>query len=119
MATITRIADGVTSENFSLDNKVVRIGRAPDNDIHIDETTVSNRHAEIIASEDPLLPDHISYLIKDLDSTNHTYVNQREVKEHRLNHNDIIKIGWTTFKFIDQTQCTFETTAYMLTEDHT
>lgn len=62
------------------------IGRNPDNDIIIDNPAVSGYHARIesVAS---------SFVIRDLDSTNGVFVNERRIETHALQHNDRVSIG--------------------------
>ena len=55
-------------ECFELEGDTVLIGRSPNNDLQIDEGSISRRHAKILRSGD-------RYLVEDLNSTNGTYVN--------------------------------------------
>jgi hypothetical protein len=59
---------------FGLDVQagVVRMGRAPDNDVTIDNQRVSRYHAQLRLVES-------SWLVYDLDSTNGTFVDQQRV----------------------------------------
>jgi len=66
--------------------KSISIGRLPDNVIMIDNRAVSERHAVITFNED-------LYFIKDLNSTNGTFVNNRLITSRRLHDGDIITIG--------------------------
>src|SRR3712207_1145368 len=58
--------------------KTVKIGKKSDNDIVVNDKTISRYHAEILASHDN------SYLLKDLNSTNGTTINGLKVKEAYL-----------------------------------
>jgi pSer/pThr/pTyr-binding forkhead associated (FHA) protein len=40
----------------------------------------------------------------DLKSTNSTFVNGEKITRHKLRHNDLIRVGWNTFKFIDEAE---------------
>lgn len=75
--------------------KVVRIGRSPDNDIVISDSSVSRKHLEIIKT------DSGGYFLKDLSSRNGTYVNGQRVKETELQNIDIIRIGNTTLPWLN------------------
>lgn len=102
MASLVLISDGVAISRFPIGKAQVSIGRASDNDIHIDSPLVSKHHAEveIVRSE---APDGANeYWIVDLDSTNHTFVNEAPVRRQRLHHDDTVRIGLNTFKFIDE-----------------
>jgi pSer/pThr/pTyr-binding forkhead associated (FHA) protein len=42
------------------------------------------------------------YFIEDLGSTNYTYINGAPIDRKQLAHNDVIRIGKHTFKFLDE-----------------
>lgn len=75
--------------------KVVRIGRAPDNEVVISDTSVSRNHLEIIKT------DRGVFILKDLNSRNGTYVNGKKVNETTLQETDIIRIGNTTLPWLN------------------
>jgi hypothetical protein len=78
---------------YSLDKPVIAIGNHPSNDLVIDDTTVSRRHATITRKAD-------SYELADLGSTNGTFVNGRRlVKPTALKPGDEIKFGAVRFSF--------------------
>jgi diguanylate cyclase (GGDEF)-like protein len=72
---------------FNLIKQQNIIGRVEDADITLDSPTVSRRHAEII------IQDQNSMLIKDLNSSNGTYVNGNKITETELHEGDIFSIG--------------------------
>ncbi|MGW1881451.1 FHA domain-containing protein [Streptomyces sp. NPDC001970] len=74
--------------------RTVRIGRARDNDLVIDDLIVSRRHAELRAHRDG------TYEIVDLGSHNGTYLNGRAVARAPVTENDIIGMGHSTFCLI-------------------
>ncbi|WP_411102687.1 FHA domain-containing protein [Streptomyces sp. cmx-4-9] len=78
----------------------VRIGRAPENDLVVDELVVSRRHAELHSLADG------GYEITDLGSHNGTYLNGAPVDgAARVLEGDIIGIGRSAFCLIgDQLQ---------------
>ena len=63
------------------------IGRLPDCDIQLDSQRVSRRHAELVCD------DAGGWMIRDLDSRNHTRVNGEIVAERPLEEGDLIEIG--------------------------
>jgi two-component system, cell cycle response regulator len=69
------------------------IGRSSRSDVQIEEDSISRNHAMIVNRGD-------RYLLKDLRSTNGTYVNDRPVQEVDLVDSDLVKIGRTIFKFL-------------------
>ena len=73
-------------KTYTFTGKQLTIGRLPDNNIVIDNLSVSRKHAVIHAWKS-------GYHIKDLGSKNHTYLNGREVDSEELNTGDLINIG--------------------------
>ena len=70
----------------------VRIGRLPDNTIHIDNPAVSSHHARVF-------PEGDKFIIEDLKSTNGTYINETRVTRQTLNDGDVMLIGKHTVVF--------------------
>ncbi|MCL5736854.1 MAG: FHA domain-containing protein [Actinobacteria bacterium] len=68
------------------------IGRAPEMDIHLDDTFVSSKHAAVETTAGLLA-------IEDLHSTNGTVVNGQEITgTHELHAGDRVEIGDTVFQ---------------------
>ena len=96
MATLQVLGD----ENlFPLNLSQLGIGRARDNEIVIEDEAVSSYHALVTIRESPGDKNVMEYIIEDLDSTNKTFVNNKEVKKHSLQNGDIIRVGETRIKF--------------------
>ena len=98
---MVQLHDGVIIAKFPLDKAEIRIGRDPDSDIFIDDKVVSLAHALVEIVSDPDRPKNRKYFIRDLGSTNGTFVNDKTVTHHRLTNEDLIRIGWTTFRFVE------------------
>ena len=111
MALIVQLHDGVAINKCPIDKPELRIGRSSQCDIFIDDAVVSTAHAVIEKLENPDSGSEIEYFIRDLGSTNGTHVNNRAVARQKLNHDDVIRIGWVNFKFIDETKADPEQTA--------
>jgi hypothetical protein len=71
---------------YELVDELITIGRGPDNNIVINNPSVSARHAQL------QLASH-SYRLKDLSSTNGTRVNGKPVTETLLSFDDRIRFG--------------------------
>lgn len=69
----------------------ITIGRAANNDIQIDNLAVSKLHAKIIKHTD-------RYIVQDLNSTNGTFLNDKQISKANLNPNDTVKIGKHTLE---------------------
>ncbi|MGY4981115.1 FHA domain-containing protein [Streptomyces sp. 900105755] len=83
------------SSVMRLPARTVRIGRAGDNDIVVDDLTVSRHHAELRSHPDG------SHEIVDLDSHNGTYLNGRPVTRALLGPRDVVGIGHCSFCLVD------------------
>ena len=102
MATIVQFHDDVAIKKFPINKSSFRIGRSPENDVYIDDKVVSMKHAIIEMAEDPKQKGSRIYYIKDLGSTNSTYVNEEKITQVKLRHNDLIRIGLSIFRFLDE-----------------
>ena len=80
-------------KRIPLGQQPIECGRAIQTDIPLDDDAVSRRHARIAWTGS-------GYQVRDLGSTNGTYVNDQPVQEQTLRDGDQIKIGRSIFKFI-------------------
>jgi len=77
---------------FVIAGDVLRIGKAPENDLVLADETVSRVHFEIVR-------DAKGYLVRDMKSTNGTFLDSAEVKEAYLRAGSVIKAGEVELKF--------------------
>ena len=70
----------------------VNIGRSPESEIKLTDSTVSRRHAEIVRDGDV-------WVLRDVGSSNGTKVNGAAIAEHVLADGDEIKVGAVTLRF--------------------
>jgi len=108
MAVIIQSVDGVVVNRFDIGATGLKFGRAADNQVQIDDTAVSTRHAEISIETDEAGAE--CFIIRDVGSTNGTFVNEQQVGRRRLRHRDLIRIGWNNFVFVDENERDFERT---------
>jgi len=85
--------------DFRLRRGTMVIGRGLDVDIRLPDDLASRRHARLEFSWNPI-NETVSFVIIDLESTNHTYVNSRQVDRSELKSGDTIQIGDTVLKFV-------------------
>ncbi len=76
---------------YALKQGTTRLGRGADADIRIDDAGVSRHHADIVIGGDAVL--------RDLGSTNGTYVDGVQVAETRLRDGSTIRLGKTSLTF--------------------
>ncbi len=75
-----------------LQKALVSIGTLPQNDLVLTDHTVSRRHAEVEGKTN-------GYVIRDLDSTNGTFLNGVRVREAYLTPGSVIRLGQTEISF--------------------
>jgi FHA domain-containing protein len=86
--------EGAVLKEVPLGTRPVTIGRAPDNDIPIDNLAVSNYHARVYVEAGSLV-------IEDLGSLNGSFLNDIRVERAMLKDGDAILIGKHQI-FVDQ-----------------
>jgi pSer/pThr/pTyr-binding forkhead associated (FHA) protein len=85
------------SRELQLDRERITIGRHADNDICLNDKAVSGHHAVIVTVL------HDSFL-EDLNSTNGTMVNGRQIAKHALVSGDVISIGRNSLAYHSDAQ---------------
>ena len=112
---LAQLVDDVVVHKFELAGEEFRLGRHPDNDVVVDDGAVSGRHALVSVKPNAHFPQFKEFYIQDLGSTNGTFLNELQIKGiKRLHHNDVIRIAWNKFKFIDDKEADLEATLHML-----
>ena len=86
MASFVILGGTKIGEIVAIDRENTRIGRSDGNDVVIPEPRVSGTHAEIFRSNG-------DFFIRDLGSTNGTFVNAIQVTETQLQEGDCIELG--------------------------
>ena len=95
-ALVVRSGGGRAGEHFSPQGDRTTIGRSPDNDIFLDDVTVSRKHAVLVESGGEIR-------IEDLGSLNGTFVNRRRIDSAiRLESGDEVQIGKYRLSFISK-----------------
>src|SRR5437868_9160312 len=77
---------------FVIAGDLFRVGKASENDLVLSDETVSRVHFEIVR-------DSKGYLVRDLKSTNGTFLDSAEVKEAYLRAGSVIGLGACELKF--------------------
>lgn len=72
-------------------HRTLIIGRSEECDIYLSEKKISRRHTEMIVSKENII-------VKDLGSTNGTFVNKKKVSEQEITSSDRIQVGTTVIK---------------------
>lgn len=78
-----------SGQTFALSSGIQTLGRAPDNQLHLSDATLSKQHARLTVQPNGLF-------IQDLNSSNGTFVNgQRLINAAQLNSGDMVQVGTT------------------------
>jgi hypothetical protein len=82
---------------IALNGPIINVGRSRDNQVVIDDRSVSRYHLQLRLR-------HGRYLLFDTQSAGGTRVNEQTVKEHTLQNGDVIRIGNTQLIYVDDYQ---------------
>lgn len=80
-------------KRITLDERDLVLGRSSAADVQLDIDNVSRNHASIVRSAH-------GWILRDLDSTNGTFVNELPIRERLLRDGDQIRIGRAMLKFL-------------------
>jgi general secretion pathway protein A len=89
---VIRRDDEIKGE-FLIRDKRINIGRHKDNDLRIDDPLLSRQHAQVIQQGRTIY-------LRDLNSTNGSYVNSKRVDIAPLEEGTVIKLGNTLLTFL-------------------
>ncbi|MBL8889843.1 MAG: GGDEF domain-containing protein [Planctomycetaceae bacterium] len=78
---------------LELSDRTVLVGRDESAELRLEEDSISRRHAQLFCHEG-------KWLVRDLNSTNGTYVNEQRCLDATLKSGDRIRFGNQIFKFI-------------------
>jgi hypothetical protein len=84
-----------TSNTYPIKSGSLSLGSSPDNDIQISSSFISRHHAQIVSNA-------TECVLKDMNSTNGTYINSKRIKRHALRNGDLIVMGKHRFEFVEQ-----------------
>lgn len=111
---LAQMVDGVVVHRFTLALGFTTLGRKPDNDIVVQDPAVSGAHAHFIIEKNTNFPEYLDIFVEDFGSTNGTFVNNLPAeKKHKLNHNDVVRIGFNEFKLLDSDNADMTRTLHM------
>jgi pSer/pThr/pTyr-binding forkhead associated (FHA) protein len=86
MPRLVLLSEGLTGRTYELKAEKTTVGRVSDNAFEIAEASVSSHHAELVMRGNEVL-------VKDLGSTNGTFINGEKVEEAVLKPGQILRLG--------------------------
>ena len=81
------ISNDENKVRYPITRTICRIGRSKDNEVCLDDSSVSRRHAEVHRTNDG------KFEIIDTNSTNGVYINNEKIGKAELNEDDLLEIG--------------------------
>lgn len=94
-AMLRPLGGDLAGRDFPITKTLLSIGRGLDNDLVIDDPRVSRHHAQVTFR-------HSHYLLRDLRSTNGTFVNNQPIEAVVLASGDIVSIGGFEMSFTQE-----------------
>ncbi|HEY0457457.1 MAG TPA: FHA domain-containing protein [Verrucomicrobiae bacterium] len=86
MARLVLLSEGLTGRSYELKVEKTTVGRVSDNAFEIPEASVSSHHCEILLQGKDVL-------VRDLNSTNGTFINGDKITEAILKPGQILRLG--------------------------
>jgi pSer/pThr/pTyr-binding forkhead associated (FHA) protein len=86
MPKLVVLSEGLTGRSYELKVEKTTVGRLDDNSFQIPEQSVSSHHCEILLKGNDVI-------VKDLNSTNGTYINGEKITEKTLKPGQILRLG--------------------------
>jgi pSer/pThr/pTyr-binding forkhead associated (FHA) protein len=86
MAKLVLLSAGMTGRTHELKAEKTTVGRVEDNSFQIAEPSVSSHHCEVMLRGNDIV-------VKDLNSTNGTFINGEKVTESALKPGQILRLG--------------------------
>jgi pSer/pThr/pTyr-binding forkhead associated (FHA) protein len=86
-------AGKLKGKSFLLGVGELNFGRAGGCSIVLEDPAVSSRHATVFSRDE-------QFLIRDEQSTNGTFINDKQVEQAQLANGDVIRMGQTTWQVV-------------------
>jgi len=86
MPRLVLLSEGLTGRTYELKGDKTTVGRVSDNAFEIPEASVSSHHCELMVRGNDVL-------VKDLGSTNGTFINGDKIEEGLLKPGQILRVG--------------------------
>ena len=112
MIKLKHIVNGAVVSEIDMAEGDFSIGRNHGNSLQLDGADVSGEHAVLKLVPNSYLPEQLDISIRDLGSTNGTYVNNLSVEEKKIKHGDAIRICGYEYRVFDDQSNVATQTAY-------
>lgn len=92
MAKLLILMPDGTEVTHDLPEDKTTVGRRPENSLQIEDASISSHHAEVFFENN-------TFFVRDLGSTNGTYLNGGQIKKAPLTHGDELRFGSIATRF--------------------
>jgi pSer/pThr/pTyr-binding forkhead associated (FHA) protein len=92
-AALVLLSGPAAGNEYALDSERISVGRGPDAELTLDDSSMSRTHAVFEFAES-------GFRVRDLGSTNGVLLNGHAVQTAELKHGDRIQLGESTLQFI-------------------
>jgi pSer/pThr/pTyr-binding forkhead associated (FHA) protein len=92
MARLVVLSEGLTGRTHELKAEVTSVGRLEDNAFQVPHPSVSSHHCEVSLKGADLV-------VRDLSSTNGTFVNNERISEAVLKPSQVLRLGQVDLRF--------------------
>lgn len=96
MAKLVVLTEGLTGRSLELSAERITIGRAEDNTFQIPDPSVSSHHCELTLAGGQVR-------VKDLNSTNGTFIDEQQITEAELKPGQTLRLGRVEIRLEDGT----------------
>ena len=93
MASLRFLGGALQDQDIELTADPMTVGRSSSCQIQVTDAGVSSKHAKVWCENNV-------FIVKDLGSTNGTFVNDKDVDEEQLSDGDVVRFGHTKAKFV-------------------
>ena len=111
MPRLVVLSEGLTGRSHELKGETTTVGRVEDNAFQIPDSSVSSHHCEILLKGSEVV-------IRDLNSTNGTFINGQQITEATLKPSQILRLGQVEVR-LEADQSSGSPAGRKMTLDHT
>jgi len=114
---LKHIINDVVVNEYDMVEGSFTIGRIQSNGLQLDDGMVGGEDAVVRFVPNEYMPETFDVTVRDLGSTNGTYVNNTSVQELKIKHGDTIRMGNNEFRLFDEGSAVGTQTEFYVPEE--